>query len=427
MNNYKIKIYNLFLPFIYLYTVFPFATKTLPSLQFALLYIFIGIYIFIHFKDAKILLYDTFKRKNTIFLLFFLYLSICFFSLLSPCAHFTGDTSYFTAVIIGIFRNFLKSFFLLLITYRFILDKNTLFEYFLKYNIEAMVLYICSSIVFIFFPNIKLFWQGIIYEPPGNLRFVENLAYISRFGLAGFSGFRQTFQCTICYIFNLINIDLCNKKNKSNVYNLFIAIILVIGNSFYGRSGLMISLALTILYIGYDLFFNKNYKFFVYMSLALISLFIMLGIFRNNRLFDIWYRWSMAPVNSFLEKGKIGTNSSDDMFRRMSFMPEWETFAFGDGYWSSPSGKGYYMHTDLGYMRPMLFYGVFAEILAYLIPFVILFRIFLYRGIWRLFAILLFLQLFLFELKGEVFYIQTGIFLSCFISISCKQNKQLIT
>ena len=35
-----------------------------------------------------------------------------------------------------------------------------------------------------------------------------------------------------------------------------------------------------------------------------------------------------------------------------------QTWIIGDGYWNNPYGSGYYMHTDVGYLRLIYYFGL---------------------------------------------------------------------
>ena len=131
----------------------------------------------------------------------------------------------------------------------------------------------------------------------------------------------------------------------------------------------------------------------------------------------------MAPVESFINKGKIGTGSSDEMFERMLFWPGYKTFFFGDGYWLDKDGISYYKHTDLGIMRPMLYYGVFAQLIGYMIPLLLLYGIYKKGQIWRLLALLICFQMLFFELKGDCFHAVTNFSFGLFICIHCKSKN----
>jgi hypothetical protein len=85
-------------------------------------------------------------------------------------------------------------------------------------------------------------------------------------------------------------------------------------------------------------------------------------------------------INLF-ERGEL-TASSLEATQEMYFPVSESTFWFGDGRWSSLPGKsyGYYMHTDAGYMRQMLFYGVVMSVLFYSVYLVMLAHDYLYHA-----------------------------------------------
>ena len=69
---------------------------------------------------------------------------------------------------------------------------------------------------------------------------------------------------------------------------------------------------------------------------------------------------------NFFENGSIGTSSSE-VLQTMYFQVSEKTFFLGDGYWINPNGFGYYMGTDAGYMRHILYYGLFPSLFLYLL------------------------------------------------------------
>jgi len=70
---------------------------------------------------------------------------------------------------------------------------------------------------------------------------------------------------------------------------------------------------------------------------------------------DILIEWILELFVNFID-GDIGTSSTNKLFT-MFFVPEVLTFLFGDGYYVTSEG-GYYMGTDVGYLRLILFFGV---------------------------------------------------------------------
>ncbi|MFT5759452.1 MAG: hypothetical protein ACI9LM_004218 [Alteromonadaceae bacterium] len=70
-------------------------------------------------------------------------------------------------------------------------------------------------------------------------------------------------------------------------------------------------------------------------------------------------------INLF-HKGEMATNSTN-ILNNMYFPLGEPTLLFGDGYYKAPDQSGaYYMGTDAGYMRQVLFYGLLPSVILYL-------------------------------------------------------------
>jgi hypothetical protein len=68
---------------------------------------------------------------------------------------------------------------------------------------------------------------------------------------------------------------------------------------------------------------------------------------------------------NYSETGQFETHSSN-VLKTMYFPISLKTFIVGDGYFMHPHIPGsYYMHTDAGYMRHVLFYGIFPSLILY--------------------------------------------------------------
>jgi hypothetical protein len=266
-------------------------------------------------------------------------------------------------------------------------------------------------------PNIKMIWLNLINAASLFEAYSSNMdlsRFITRWGLAGFSGFRHTIMCSMGIIFNIF---LLIQKKETSIKDCFSIIILLMGNVFYGRSGLIISLTCIFIYFIYEIFIRKKYKLVLAINCFLLFIFFIFLYLRCIPEFDSWYKWSMAPIESLM-KGRIGNYETDYMFNEMYFIPELSTLFLGDGYWTAPSGVGYYMKTDVGYMRPMLFFGIIPQLFCYFLPILTLTYIYIQRREFKLLSFLLTLLIFIFELKGEVHYILTGYVVCCLIAIT---------
>lgn len=404
----------------YLYVLNPFMIGPYKNIQFLLFYLIIICYLLFNWRTTYCVIYDAFfLYKRYILVIFITYLFICFCSLLSPLIHNTYDTSYFISIVLGIIRNGIKPFFLLVFTKKYISVKDDLMHEFFKYYIYSFIVYIFSTILFLIFPPIKDYWFQLINADSTFDRLSEKMSLarmITRWGLAGFSGFRHTLMCSLGVIF-YIHL-LINQKSMS-LFKAYPIIILLFGNACYGRSGLIISCFFVFIYILYEVLINKKIKLAVYVLSLMFIIIFLLSFLREIREFDLWYKWAFAPLENLMTTGRIGDFETDYMFDKMYFMPEFYTLLFGDGYWLDPSNSlAYYKHTDIGYMRPMLFYGIFPQILSYFLSVFTIIYISKKNRNLRMLGIMFGILLFFFEMKGEVHYILTGYYITCFIGLN---------
>ncbi|MGJ3355106.1 hypothetical protein [Providencia sp. Je.9.19] len=178
-----------------------------------------------------------------------------------------------------------------------------------------------------------------------------------------------------------------------------------------GRTGLF-GAFLSILFILASNLTSKNHQKKIFSLsfstiLILLFLFLLISLF-SPKTFDlinsIFTKYTFEFLSNYSQTGKIETESSN-ILKDMYFPISSHTFFWGDGYWLDPNGNGYYMHTDAGYMRSIL-YGGFINILflslIYFIGFIGISR-FSKERIFRLMIILISIIYFSSQIKGDFF------------------------
>jgi len=154
-----------------------------------------------------------------------------------------------------------------------------------------------------------------------------------------------------------------------------------------------------------DLKFNSIIKLNL-INLSLIIILIITVLF-TIYLIDLSFiadrfqnmsKFAFEFVYNFINEGEFSTSSTDVLFNRMYFEVSLKTFFIGDGFYTGPDGS-YYMHTDAGYMRNILYFGVIGLIilLIYQVQFFI----------WRskklfLFNILVMVYILVMHIKGDI-------------------------
>jgi uncharacterized membrane protein YhaH (DUF805 family) len=114
------------------------------------------------------------------------------------------------------------------------------------------------------------------------------------------------------------------------------------------------------------------------------------------------FNWMFEGILNFVNNGSFETGSSNRL-QSMYFMPKKGTILYGDGYYTQSDGN-YYMTTDIGFMRPLLFWGIFIEIVYYSIlipPLCVMLKRFKDVNV-KFFVAIFVISLFIYELKGEM-------------------------
>jgi hypothetical protein len=300
------------------------------------------------------------------------------------------------------------------------------FEDFLLYIIRGISLYVVFSFLFLIFPKIRPVWINITEIGKEEMEIIGVISYYTRFGLQGFSGFYHTFLCSLGLLF-LWYIIIQRVKYKHRINNLFkYMFFLFSGAFFYGRSGLICAILITLFAFSYLAL--KYKKMVVFFSIFIFFTLVILLVFANIDLLTRqypWVSWALEPFVNLLRKGSFESPSSTRL-QSMYIMPSSSTLIFGDGRYVD--GNGYYMHTDVGFLRPIFFWGIFPTLLYYSIFFVIIIPINhkLKKENGTIFCLLCLFQLLFFEIKGEILFLFSSILLILYLHtglVSIKKTR----
>lgn len=322
-------------------------------------------------------------------------------SVLIPTLYDTGDFTFFTESVLGMVKILLRMLFICIIILKNI--PNATKETFMKYFIFSCCLYICSTLIMLALPGIKDIFYEIVKESENSKQLALEPRYTTRYGWAGFSGFEYTFKCVLAIIFTCYLLE-GKMKEKKIWLHIGVALFLLVGTLFYGRIGSLAGLG--ILFVFFLRLLKKRPKILIAVFVCGILLCAALFILQSrSEAVRTWFEWAFDLFVTFIETGKFQTDSSNVLIERMLFIPEPHTLLFGDGFYSTATG--YYMETDAGIMRPVLFGGIGFALLRYLIFYVPLVWGILNKSIkkeqrWLFFWILV--VCIAFEIKGEILF-----------------------
>lgn len=323
-------------------------------------------------------------------------------TVLVPTLHGTGDYSFFVSQPISFCKDALRFIALLVLFVKYISPECD-FRLFLKYYVLATCCYVCGTLVLILSPDLKQFFYDRIKEGDHAKAVAMQSNYFTRYGWSGFSGFPFTFKCTLavcveCFL-------LAQRVSIVRLRNLIPLGVLFVGNLFYGRIGMLVS---AIFVVCFFFFVLGRKRPRLVLAIGLIVA-VVLGALVVSSLFvdrvALWFDWLLAFVSGLFSGEGLGSESTRELFEDMLFVPDASTQIIGDGYYTQD--ESYYMHTDSGLMRPLLFGGALFAGIRYLLIVILLYL--LHRQLQLRSAVdslpfvwLLALSVLIFEIKGEV-------------------------
>lgn len=367
-------------------------------------------YIMINYKISKCLV-DNINRKTKNIMVLSMYIlliaiTIAMLSIVKNNGEYSylvyllnafGMISIHTALVILVYKNYRH-------------DSNT-FIVFCNYYISAAIIYIISTVIMLAVPEIKENWIPFLINAEESMEQAEEL-FPTRIGLRGFSSVQIAFINNIA-----VMLCLCCLRITNKIKYLLYVFILVLGDVFYARWGIVATIVLISMHF---VFMSKKTQMikqilftFIYLLIVCVSLLYMS---EENEMFALAVRWLSQPIDAFvssLQYGEISFGSSaDHLYNNMYFMPDEKTLIWGDGRFKNTDGS-YYCHVDPGIMRNVLFFGVIGELVSYLSFTLFISSILFVNKCRKYYNNVIFLQLiFLFyfaEIKFNVFYDLFGI------------------
>ena len=210
--------------------------------------------------------------------------------------------------------------------------------------------------------------------------------------------------------FALVYVVFLSSKNSlfasNRILKLCVFFLLLTGTFFAGRTG-YVGLVIVIYHViknRRQVFSKTKLNFQEIFScimvvgslLSLITYFIYLYNTDDN--FNWLFRWTFQNLFNYAETGSFQSSSTAHLTNDMYFEINPLTFFFGDGLYTMPDGS-YYMNTDSGYMRPILYMGVVGFLLMIAMMFSMLK---VRKGNEKNLKISILLILFILNYKGEV-------------------------
>lgn len=323
----------------------------------------LAIYDFKHIPYITNLLVDT--KKKRVFqigvMAFFLWFLVV---IATPFISGSRDYTYISYCI-TFFSWFMYLFAIVIRLKKKNRGKNLL-ELFMQLFIICMVLYVLSTIVILLVSELRTLVLSTVDISAHQIALLQRDKYYTRIGWAGFSGYSTSLKCTVAICFQLYFIvKNINEKRKNTIGSYVSYVLLMVGNALYARTGMLISLVCTIVAVfSIAIILNKTTAFIKYfvlvILLGIIGILALNAYSGDNAVLD----WILEVFVNYESGNGLNSISTSIIFNQMIFEIKPITLLLGDGYYTSATG-GYYMSTDLGFMRLILYLGLPATILIY--------------------------------------------------------------
>ncbi len=349
----------------------------------------------INYKYCIKILHIFFKKENRkIVVCTFLFFLI---SAVWPIILKTYDFSALKNEPFDLIKAMIIQLFLIIVYFKYFKGDINLEEY-VHYYVLACAIYVIGTILMLVFPDLKMFFYEYVKEGPHAKQVALQSDYITRYGWSGFSNFEHTMKCSIAVGF--LGYFVTKKKYSKKIVYYFLFLLCLLGNMFYGRIGIVASSFILLIVLFYLVKEDKRHA--IYLSIGIVAFAICIGIiYLLNDNVKVWLNWIFINFINMFNGGDLLSGSLGVVVNDMIFVPSTKTIFWGDGLYTTLSG-GYYMNTDVGFMRTILFGGIPYTLVRYGLFYYIIRIINKKIEKPRVFSLIMTSVLIIGEIKGEI-------------------------
>lgn len=281
------------------------------------------------------------------------------------------------------------------------LKKNRDITYVQNVIVGVFVLQSIIQIAAFIFPPVHSFVQ--LFQSESTIARADLFAGRKGLALAGtvFFGLSTIYGSSFFFL-----VKQCIDKVSFKIKDVILGIVLMLGAFFTGRTffvGMGIS-GLYFLASSYPVF-KKLSAVFKILLIVFLSVLIIISVMPEEIYIKV-YNLILYVFEALFNYGSTGiltTTSTSKLFGEMYFPIQLSTLFLGDGLYEGIGG-GYYMNTDAGYMRAILYVGILGLILS-IIPDLLLMwgHENLRNSTISTFSVFMLIYMSILHLKGEVF------------------------
>lgn len=162
-------------------------------------------------------------------------------------------------------------------------------------------------------------------------------------------------------------------------YWLCFIIIVVVGNMMARTT--IVGVLLSVLYMGCYKITPKAYlstrqlkRFLIWTALLVTAIVFIVAKYKSSPDFHHDIRYAFEGFFNYIETGEWETSSTNRLMSMVVWPDNMKTWLIGDGLFDNPYGSGFYMHTDVGYLRLIFYCGLIG-----LFSFIVMLLFIVYR------------------------------------------------
>lgn len=399
-NRFPEKIITFFIFFFYIYSVlfpgFPSGTRVLIS------GIGLGV-LLLNFFIEVILKKPVYLSKNFIKIILLCFF-IAIFSVLIVFVRHTKDLEFVKYPFFVI--QWLGGGYLITLMMRRLYGEVK-FQNVSAYIIASVLLQvIIAFLMFISPPVHDLFTAINLNDPPTGEAFRE-------FRLVGFASyyFGAGIICGYSLILIPLLIPYCENKGQIRFLSFSFLVILLLGMMMSRTTMIGGAIAFLLLILPSRFGLKSSLKVRTFFSYVIIIPLVVMPVFflLDEKLIDtlrIASEFGFEMFYNYFDEGSLTTSSTEQMKEMYKLPDNTITYLIGDGIFYNNQmndAEGYYMGTDIGFLRLLYYFGIVGSLLFFLLQFVILYKSGSYiinKRIKVLFIISVFIYMLLLNFKG---------------------------
>ena len=301
----------------------------------------------------------------------------------------------------------------------------------LEWIVYVALVQAALSFILFFIPSIKDLYLSIV-----NLNEIAENIMLSQsaFRLIAVSKF-QYANMAVMYGFALLSVITLSFIedsffHKRKLFCMCVILILIIAGILSARTFFLMMFFSFVYYI-YLLWHKIGIKVVPYTCLIaflVIGVFYLLFSFLENSEYERTFNWAFEWYLNLSESGSLETESSNTLKEMYVFPDSIKTWWIGDGLFYTKTG-GFYMNTDVGYLRNLFYWGILGSILVYTVQYAYYQIVVRSVDMWLLkqFCLFILLWVFIYNVK-EFWYadIYWALLLAAFVSCNFQKKQRRI-